>query len=155
MRTDDPLADLPMPDPQLDPAQQPLRMTLLQSQRTAALGIWLILVPAFFLAAITMKYVFHIGVGLVTVFEDAMAEFDHASSTGWMTPIIFVLLPMIAVVLNLLSIAHVDHDRQKAQLHITIKLRWLNLAIILFGTVMLGIFFLHAYAEATHEMPSP
>ena len=140
------LEQMGVPDPSIGP-NAPLKIALTSAKKSAAIGVWLVAVPIFFLCAIVMKYFFHVNLHLIDVFEEMMAHLDKDSSTKWITPVFFVLLPLAGIVLNVLAIAHVEYRRTLRQFIITVKLKYVNMLICLVSLAVVGIVLLHAIMD--------
>ena len=129
------------------PHSEPLKLTILNARKSAALGVWLILIPAFFLFSVCMKYYFMQNWHIIDTFEEVMSSLDRSSSTHFLSPLLFVGFPMIAIVLNALSLLHIQLNRSTRELIVTVKLRWPNLLLLCISSCILGIFLLYAITE--------
>ena len=140
------LEQMEVPDPSIGP-NEPLKVALMSAKKSAAIGVWLVAVPIFLFSAVMMKYYFHANLHLTGVFEEMLAYLDKDSSTSWITPVFFVLLPLAGVLLNVLAIAHVEYRRSLRQLIITVKLRYLNILVCLVSFVVVGVILLHTILD--------
>ncbi|MEO8148595.1 MAG: hypothetical protein ABI723_13200 [Bacteroidia bacterium] len=141
------LENMKLPD--TSGVQQPsqLKATLLNSKQTSAIGVWLIAVPCFFLFCVVMKYFFCINLHFFDIIEDAMASMDKNSSTKFISPVLLVGAPLIAIVLNSLAIMHFSIDKAMHELNITIKLKWFNILLIKISLGIVLIFLLYSIKE--------
>ena len=69
----------------------------------------------------------------------------------WLSPIVLVLLPLLGVVLNALAITHFALDALKKEVIITIKLRWLNILIMLICGGIVAVFVGYVMIENIHH----
>ena len=97
--------------------------------------------------AVIIKYLFHINLHLIDVFEEMLAHLDKDGSTRWTTPVFFVFLPLVGVLLNILAIVHVEYPRAMRQLIITVKIKPVNILVCLASLAVVGIVLLHAVTD--------
>jgi len=128
-----------------------IKPAILQAQRSAALGFWLVATPAFFIACVIMKYFFLWNLGVIRHFEDFWTAFDRGRSGFWLQPVALVAAPAAAFVINLLAVLHIQYDSLRKELNINVKLRWQNLLLAAVSLAILGIFLLYAIGEYFHH----
>lgn len=127
-----------------------LKLTLLNTRKSAAFGVLLIVTPFLFLMGILFKYYLNWHSSIFTVFYEWLVNLDPDSDTSILSWLIrFLLLggPALAVVLNLLALVHFQYDKQGKELLISIKIKWLNLAIVAVCTFFLLIFLFYLLLE--------
>lgn len=124
-----------------------LKVAILRARSSATLGFWFVIVPSFFLACVAMKYYFHINLGVFNTFDDMVADLDRAASTRWITPLLFVGLPLASIIINLLAIAHFAYHPETQVMVVTVKIRWFNLVILFISITLVGIFLLYGIME--------
>ncbi|MEO8398562.1 MAG: hypothetical protein ABI550_01975 [Ignavibacteriaceae bacterium] len=129
-----------------------LKKTILNAKKSAAIGIWFIVIPAFFLFCVFMKYYFKADLHIFDVIEEFFASLDHNPATKILTPILFVGLPIAGIIINFLAILHFDFDKTKNELNINLKLKFINISLIVISGIILGIFFLYAVGEYFHHL---
>lgn len=139
--------------PQFDNLRHPeaLKPAILDARRSAAIGVWLVLTPTFFLACVAMKYWIGWNLGLLQNFEQFWTVLDHDRLGFWLQPLVLVVAPATAVVFNLLAILHVQFDAERKELNINVKLRWLNLLLAAIGLAVLAVFTLYLIGDYFHE----
>lgn len=139
--------------PQFDdlPHAAVIKTTILHPQRSAALGFWLVATPAFFIACVIMKYFFMWNFGIIRNFESFWEALDRDKFGFWLQPLVLVAAPTAALVMNLLAVLHIQHDPERKELNINIKLRWQNLLLAAVALSILAIFFLYAVGEFFHH----
>ena len=126
---------------------QNVRLAILHAERSAAIGVWLIVVPCFFLACVVMKYFFQIRLGLIGTFEDVVGGLGRNPGTRWIQPVLFMALPIVSIVLNALAIMHFRLESAAKSIVITVKLRWLNVILIVISITIVAIFALYLISE--------
>lgn len=131
--------------------EQSIKLTILSARKSAAAGLWLILVPAFFLFSVCMKYYFKQNWHIIDTFEEMMSDLDRSSGTHFLSPLLFVGFPLLSIVLNALSLLHLQVDRLKRELIVTVKLRWVNLILLLVSAIIVSIFFLYSVTESVRH----
>ena len=154
MTTDDvqtPFDNMKKPEARPEIHKQQLKLMLFSAKKSAALGIWLVAVPCFFLFAVVMKHFFRIDLHIFTIVEEFIASIDRTSGVPFLGPLLLVGLPLVTVAVNALAIIHVDLDRERKELVATLRLRWLNLSLIVLSLSLVGIFLLYAIVENIHH----
>ena len=144
------LENLSKPDTSGLKPERILKLSILSVSKSAALGIWFILVPSFFLFCILMKYYFHIDLHLIDIIEDSVASIDKSSGIPFLSPLLFVGLPFAGMILNALAVTHVAIHSNEAM--ITIKLRWMNIFVFIISLGIIMIFLLYLITENIHHL---
>lgn len=142
--------------PEINPGLHPgiVKMTIMNAQRSAALGVWLIVVPCYFLLCVLMYYYFHIKAGWFGSMFTLIAGLENVRGIDFFAPIIFLVLPVVCIIINALAITHVsirriDPNRSTVrELNITVKLKLLNIVLILISIAILLAFLSFAMTES-------
>ena len=127
--------------------QVQLKITLLNAKRSARIGLILVILPCLFLAAVLIKYFLHINLPSFSALEEWMSEKDQNVIIKILFPLLLIGAPILALVLNLLSILHFSFDKKLKELIITVKLKWFNIILSLICLLILFSFFLYAVGE--------
>jgi hypothetical protein len=128
--------------------QRQLKLTLLSTKKSATFGILLVLTPFLFAFGMILKYNLGLDFGLVTTFPSWLVSLEDRSII--LTFLIRALLlggPLVAVMINLLAILHFQFDGQAKEVLVSIKLKWLNIAVIAFCSVVSLIFLSYLLVE--------
>lgn len=139
------LGAMKIPNPDIQP-NKPVKIALMQAKKSAAIGIWLVAVPLFFLFCVTMKYMFHINLHFVDVLEETISALDRSADTKWLSPLLFMGFPLLSILFNGLAIFHFELNNKK-QLIITLKIKWANIFILLLSGGIVCIFLLYLITE--------
>ena len=145
------MANLKKPDVQATASQRQIRLALLNTKKTAWWGLWILVIPVFFFCCVAIKYLFGWNWGLSNNFIEWMAKLDQQKSTSWLTPVLFVLLPGISAILNLLAIMHFTYEKMANEIMVTIKLRWLNIILALISMAVVALVLFYAITENAHH----
>ena len=145
------MENLKKPDVPADASRRQTKIAILNAKKSAAWGIWFIAIPVFFLACVTIKYLFHWTWGVSDNLIEWMANMDQHAATAWITPVLFVLLPAICALANLLAILHFMYDKTTKELLVTVKLKWLNIALAVVSVCIIGIILLYGLMETSAE----
>ena len=139
--------------PGVDDVKPPaeIKLAIVNAQRSAAIGIWFIVIPCYFLFCVFMKYYFHINLGLFDAMIELMSDLDKNPMMKFLSPVLIVGLPLVGVVLNALAITHFSFVPATKILQISIKLRWLNLVVLVASLVLVSIFMLYVIVENLHH----
>ncbi len=147
MESDDFLHNLNRPEVAAPQHQQHLRMTLLNTRKTAALSVWLVAVPCFFLFCVAMKTYFGLNAHILDTFAELFQSLDRSPQGWWLNPLLFFVLPLLTVALNLLALLHIDYSRNGPKLlfRVQLTLKFWNVLLLTLGLfvvlVVLGYLF--------------
>lgn len=119
--------------------QQQLKLTLLSTRKTAAMSVWLVAAPCFFLFCVLMKYFFGVNLHVLDTFFDMISELDRSPSGWWLNPLLFLVLPLLALATNLLAVMHVQLDKIQRELILTFKWQWANWLLIGISLLIIGL----------------
>lgn len=135
------LNDLDLPQPEKIVHTGDLKIPLLSYKRSSKAGLWLLVLPLTFAIAVVLRTELGISSGYINFLHKLFAAIDNNNVLTYLIPVIFIGLPLLAMILNFLAICHFQRNRKMKELLITIKYRPLNIAIFLFSFALL-IFFL-------------
>ena len=135
---------------------QPVKVAIMNAQRSAALGVWLIAVPCYFLFCVFMYCLSHAHMSWFGAMFRLLAGLDKIPYADFTVPLLLVILPIVCIIINGLAITHVqivpiDKDRvQVSEVAITIKIRFWNIALILLSLLIIGLFIGYAITQNIH-----
>lgn len=124
------LENLSIPQlPQLQHQQQ-LKLAILSSKKSAKAALWILLIPFLFIASAFLRQLLN-----VSIPPDSWLEEHRLQLPPWLRIAVFaaivIVFPLIAVILNLLSVVWFQYEREQKLLHISIRMRTVNLIIII------------------------
>ncbi|MEO8884806.1 MAG: hypothetical protein ABI367_02015 [Mucilaginibacter sp.] len=149
----DQMENLKVPDVDTTPHQQKIKITIMNAERSAALGVWLIAVPCFFLFCVIMYYAFHIKSSWFGAMYKLVTGLSKNPYIDFLAPVVLLILPMITIIINTLAITHVHYEKRTisqlkySELNITVKIKWLNILLILISLTILLILLSFAMTE--------
>jgi hypothetical protein len=132
---------------------QPVKVAIMNAQRSAALGAWLIAVPCYFLLCVFMYYLFHPHMSWFGAMFSLLSGLDKMPYADYTVPLLMVVLPIVCIIINGLAIIHVqttpiDKDTIKArEVVITIKVKFWNIMLILLSLVIICTFIGYAMTQ--------
>jgi len=131
------------------PEMREFKLVLLNSKKSATLGIWLVVVPLFFLFCVCMKYAFHINLHFFEVVQDTVASMDKSSGIPFLSAILLVGFPILGFAVNALSLIHVQFEKYQSgnKIVISIKIQWPNIIIMTISFIIVCIFLLYLISE--------
>lgn len=136
------LSGMDVPDPGRPPHQQDLKIPLLSYRRSARAGWVLLALPGVVALLSLLKHSF----GMLSPVQDGvgriLAGIEGHPVLTYLIPVLFVGLPFVTLVINLLAICHVACVRDRGELQVTVKLRPLNIALCLGSIAVLVLVFL-------------
>ena len=133
---------LQTPEPEKFVQHRELKIPILSYRKSSRAGLWLLLVPLIFAITVFLK----MEVGIQWRYLDAVRKLfsaidDHVVLT-YLIPLIFLGLPLTAMIINLLAICHFQRDRKSNELLITVKFRPVNIAVFLLSFALVIYFLL-------------
>lgn len=141
--------------PDINPSEHPrtVKMAIMNAERSATLGVWLVIIPCYFLFCVCMYYFFHIHISWFEAMFNLVANLDKNPSTRFLSPLLLVGLPMVSVIINSLAIIHVQyikggaHHKRLNELAITIKIKIWNILLILISLGIICVFTAYVITE--------
>ena len=141
--------------PEITPTEHPakVKMAIMNAERSATLGLWLVIVPCYFLLCVCMYYYFHIHLGWFGAMFTLLASLDKTRYLDFLGPIILFVLPVIAIIINALAITHVQIQKtgpgqsKVREFSITFKVRLWNVLLILVSLIIIGVFLSYAMTQ--------
>lgn len=133
---------LDLPDPGKLEHQQELKIPLLRYKKSSRAGLWLLTLPVVFALTVLLKYRLSLSSPVFDFIESLFKYVDTNKVLTYLIPVIFVGLPLLAMVLNLLAFCHFAASRENKELLITIKYRWLNIVVFFFSFAVLVYYLL-------------
>jgi hypothetical protein len=127
--------------------QNHFRTYLLKTRPNAAFGFLLILLPLLFVTANILEYVLKVNPGPLRLINDLFVFFDQEPLLWWLGPAILLGGPLLAFLLNLLSVLHIHYEKPSRELVIALRLQWLNIAVLVFCFLIVGLLVLYLLLE--------
>lgn len=147
------MENLEVPDVNPSQHQHMVKMAIMNAGRSAALGLWLVIVPCYFLLCVFMYYQFHLNANWFSAMFSTMVQLEKVPYIDYIGPLVLFILPMVCLIINLLSIIHVqvrqlDPERRKVwEMNISIKLKLWNIVLILTSLAIMLLFINFAMTE--------
>jgi hypothetical protein len=148
------MENLKVPDVNPSQHQNTVKMAIMNAERSAALGVWLVAVPCYFLLCVFMFYFFHLRMGWFAAMFTLMSGLAKTPFIDFLGPIVLFFLPIICIIINVLSILHVqvqqiDPNRRKVkELRITVKIKRWNILLILISLAIVFVFISYVMTES-------
>ena len=141
--------------PEVNPAGHPdkVKMAIMNAERSAALGVWLVAVPCYFLACVFMYYFFNRQVSWFGAMFKLAEGLDKTPGIDFMAPIVLVVLPIVCIIINALAITHVHYEKNASgkpgakEFVISIKLKTWNILLILISLAIVFVFIAYTMTE--------
>jgi|SRR5580693_1386127 hypothetical protein len=140
------LKTIPKPEPTSPQAQRILKITLLTARRSSRIGILLIALPGLVILLFMLQNLFHLDTGFIK-WLTSNVSFMSNPARALVVFIFIVGFPLIAVVINLLSLCYFQYDRLSREFHITFKIRWWNIIITVIGGALASFYTVHLLAD--------
>lgn len=112
------------------------------------LGLLLALPTVYFIFISVMKYVFGWSY-LFNVSQPALESWGIKESIGWNINLLILFGPMLAFILNLLSVLHIRllFTKEKIDCHLSLNKNWWNISVITISSLALLILFAYLLGE--------
>ena len=148
--TDEKLGDYlkEIPKPEAPPAkgQEMLKLALMNARRSSVIGAILIVLPGALIGLFLLQNGLHVLPGL-TRWLAGEGTFLPLPARAIVAFVFLVGFPLLAVILNLLSITWYRYDRARKELTITVRMRWINVLIAIAGNALASFYVLHLLAD--------
>ncbi|RYY89220.1 MAG: hypothetical protein EOO15_06795 [Chitinophagaceae bacterium] len=139
---EDMLQRMNIPQPEKIVAHPELKIPLLSYKRSSRAGLWLLVLPLTVAIAAVLRMSLHFQSAPLQQIRRFFAGIDEHPVLTYLIPLLFVGLPLLAFVLNLLAICHFQKNSSAKELIVTIKYRPFNILLLLLSLALLVFFFL-------------
>ena len=116
-----------------------LKLSILSAKKSAKASLWLLLIPFLIFISRAFQDIFN-----VPIPPDSWLEVYSTQWPLWLRITVFItiviVIPLIAVILNLLSIIWLQYDHEQKVLNISIRIRTINLIIIVVAGLVALLF---------------
>jgi hypothetical protein len=123
--------------------QEILKIGMMNARKSARIGIVFIIIPMVLIVLAYLKIKLLIHWNFFTRIQQFVLNENQSGVLGWVSHIIFIGLPILAIIINLLSITLFYIDKQNKEMIITIRYRLKNLIVLLISVVLLVIVFMY------------
>lgn len=127
--------------PQLPPLQhqQQVKLSILSAKKSAKISLWLLLIPfLFFVSAFLHQQM------SISLPPDSWLQQHRLQLPAWLRIAIFaavmIFIPLIAVVLNLISLIWVQYEKEKKIFNFSGRLKTTNLIIVIIAGAVAFLF---------------
>jgi len=135
------LTNMQVPQPENIMQQPELKIPLWSYKRSSRAGLWLLLLPITVAIVVVLKTEWGLQAAYLNIVQQFFAVIDNNPVLTYLIPVIFVGLPLVAMIINFLAICHFQQNKKARELIMTIKYRPFNIAVFLLSFAVL-IFFL-------------
>jgi len=136
------LGGMDLPAPEKIMHRQELKIPLLSYKKSSRIGLWLLMLPVIAVITVILKHEFWMSSSFLDITNHLFAAVDNNPFLTYLIPLIAIGLPFLVMTMNLLAICHFTHVRENKEILITIKIRPLNIVLLLFSFAILVYFFL-------------
>ena len=123
--------------------QEILKIGMMNARKSARIGIVFILTPMVLIVLAYLKIRLLINWDFFNRLQQFVSNQNQSSVLSWVLHIIFIGLPILAIIINLLAITHFYVDKQNKELTITIRYRFKNLIVLLISAVLVVLVFIY------------
>lgn len=141
------MENLTSPSVQSETTKRVLKIALVNARKSANIGIVLLALPLLFFSVNVFKYQLGIDLGFIASFVSWIGSLDTIPVLNWVVRFVLLGGPVVAILINLLAITHFYTDKESNEFVVTVKLKWLNISIILFCGLLLFLFMSYLIVE--------
>jgi len=123
--------------------QEILKIGMMNARKSARIGIVFILIPMVMIVLAYLKIKLLIHWDFFNRLQQFVSNQNQSGVLSWVLHIIFIGLPILAIIINLLAITHFYVDKQNKELTITIRYRLKNLIVLLISAVLVVLVFMY------------
>jgi hypothetical protein len=127
--------------------QEVFKIGLLNAKKSSRIGIIFILIPAIILLVGYIKLQFLMKIDYSATLENYVLKVGNNVFLQWGIPFIFMGLPMLAIIINLLAITHFYINKTNKELIISIRYKLKNLIVLIIGFITLLTFLSYIIIE--------
>lgn len=117
--------------------QDILKIGLMNSRKSARIGIIFILIPMLLVVLAYLKIRLLVHWDFFTHLQGFVSNQNQTSMLSWVLHLSFIGLPILAIIINLLAVTHFYIDKKNKDLIITIRYRLKNLIVLIIAAVLL------------------
>lgn len=128
-----------------------IKIPILSSRFSSRATIILAVVPVLFTLGVIFAEYLKLDWKIATAFYQWVVNLDtkygDSSVLNWILRFLILGGPAVIVVINLLAVLHICYNRLQKEVIFTIKLKWISIAIVLFGLAFFLYFFGYLIVE--------
>jgi len=108
------MENLEQPNVDVSQHRREFRLTLLNTKKSAILGLILLILPLLFLSGVILKHYLGMDLGILTSVYDWIGELDQkygdSSILNWIIRLLLLVGPLVAIGINVLAILHLRYE---------------------------------------------
>lgn len=136
------MENLKTPDADFIKHQDILKIGFMNARKSSRIGLVFVVVPAIVLVIVFIKLRFLMSINFSATFNSITNKTVGVEYMKWLIPTAFLVLPLLAAVVNLLAISHFYINRKTKELIITIQYRIVNVMVLLISLAIIVIFWI-------------
>ena len=141
------LENLNIPEARLPGDQKQIKLAVMSAKKSAQASLWLLSLPVLLLLSAMLDSFWHISVPPWSLLK----TYSHFWPL-WVRMTVFItavmVIPLVALLLNMLSIIWLQYDRGQKVLNISIRIKPVNIIIIIIAGLLAALFIGHAIADS-------
>src|SRR5205085_9882162 len=146
------LENIEKPDINLKEHKEMLKMTLVNTRKSAIWGTLFIVIPSLFLFIVFLKEFLGIGI-FFNPLDSFLSDPAKRPARNIIEPILFIGGALATFVINMLSITHFNFTNGKSDLlfGITVRKKLFNIILIIISLAIISVILLFAITEGIHH----
>lgn len=122
--------------------KQHFKMYLLNAKHSASIGFLLLIIPLIVIVGMVMQFNLGLDGGWMYQFGNWLT---HLSVP--IAPFVILGFPLVAILINLLAVTHFHYNKSAKEVNISIRLKWMNLLVLVVCALILGFMFVFLIVE--------
>ena len=127
-----------------------LKIGLMNARKSSKIGIIFILIPILFLVVAYIKIHIMLSIDYSATIHSLQSNTEQLGFLKWLLPIVFFILPLIAIAINLMAIMHFYVNNTSKELVITIKYELKNTLVLIVSFLIIISFICFVFIENVH-----
>jgi hypothetical protein len=137
------MENLETPQTEFVKHQEVLKIGLMNVRKSARIGILFILLPVVLVILAYIKVVLLMKSDFFSNFVQFVGKDNQLNYSTWLLHIFLIMLPILAIIINLLAITHFYVNKANKELIITFQYRLKNLVVLILGAAIILAVFLY------------
>lgn len=151
IKIDKVMENINLPEVEVPQHQREFRVRLLNTKKSTIGSTLFLILPFLFLTGVLFKHYLKLDFWLFTGVFNFIGELDSKygdqSILNWVFRFLLLAGPPLAVLVSIMGILHLRYDKLQKELIIGLKIKWVNISIILSASLIFIIFFTYLIFE--------
>jgi len=134
------MENLQTPDTDFVKHQEIFKIGLMNARKSSRIGLVFIIIPAIVILIAYIKLHFLLSVDFTSTFQSITNKTEGMSYIRWLFPTVFLVMPLLAAVINILALSYFYVNKKTKELIIIIQYRLKNLIVLIVSLAIIVAF---------------